>query len=252
MNDQNKRILLEICVDNPDAAFAAIEGGADRLELNSALRLGGLTPSLGLIQQIRGASKIPLMIMIRPRPGGFAYSDREFLLMQRDCQIALEHGADGIVFGVLSPDGSLDVDRCQTMIQQIRPAQAVLHRAFDVVPDPLIVIQQAIDLGFDRILTSGQCFTVEEGIKNITSWIKSHGDKIEFLPGGGIRISNARMIIDQIGCNQIHASLRSFWRDSSLDQRPQLRFTSFSDSGEEFVDTVDAEAVKQFKEKILY
>src|SRR4051794_21066209 len=140
-----QRLLLEIAVASVEDALAAQGGGADRLELNAALALGGLTPSLGALLEVKAAVALPVLVMIRPRPGGFAYSDADFKVMQRDADLALQHGADGIVFGILTAEGHVDADRCRRLVRQTGARAAVFHRAFDVTPDPLAALEQLID-----------------------------------------------------------------------------------------------------------
>src|SRR5581483_2195923 len=149
-------ILLEICCGSAEDAIQAAHGGADRVELCSALFLGGLTPSLGSILQVKRQTAIPVMAMNRPRQAGFCYSATEFAVMEGDIDLQLEHGADGVVFGILHADGSIDVARSRSLRQRIGRAQAVFHRAFDVTPEPFRALEQLVDLGFDRVLTSGQ------------------------------------------------------------------------------------------------
>src|SRR6516162_296157 len=141
------RVLLEVAIASAADARAACSGGADRLELNAALALGGVTPSLGMVEEIRRASNLPLIVMARPRPGGFCYSGDEFQVMRRDIDLILEKGADGIAFGVLLGEGFVDLRRCSALVRQIGKKQAVFHRAFDVTPEPFQALEQLIDLG---------------------------------------------------------------------------------------------------------
>ena len=129
------RIKLEICTASADDCLAAEQSGADRVELNCALMLGGLTPSLGTLREARAAIRIPLISMIRPRAGGFCYGASEFKIMQRDAESALAEGADGIAFGILTPQGTVDLERCRQMMKLISGQQVVFHRAFDVFPN---------------------------------------------------------------------------------------------------------------------
>src|SRR5215469_11620229 len=158
------KILLEICCGSIDDAIESEKGGADRVELCSALFLGGLTPSIGTIQEAKQRLKIPIIVMVRPRGGGFCYTDAEFATMERDTAAAIEAGADGIVFGILTNDGKLDRQRVQRIRKLIGNKQAVFHRAFDVTPDPYAALEELIDLGIIRVLTSGQKDTVPQGI----------------------------------------------------------------------------------------
>src|SRR5215471_7991320 len=129
-------ILLEICCGSAEDAIEAAAGGADRVELCSALFLGGLTPSLGSLLQVKAQTKIPVIAMNRPRQAGFCYSQPEFAVMERDAEIFIEHGADGIVFGILNDDGTVDVERTSSICRRVGEKQAVFHRAFDVIADP--------------------------------------------------------------------------------------------------------------------
>jgi copper homeostasis protein len=132
----SRRVLLEFPVASVEDALAAQEGGADRLERNAALSLGGLTPSLGTLMEMKAAVALPVCAMIRPRPGGFAYGPADLHVMQRDADLALRHGAEGIVFGILTADGRVDGDRCRCFVRQVGDRAAVFHRAFDITPDP--------------------------------------------------------------------------------------------------------------------
>src|SRR5208283_2625044 len=150
----------------------AERGGADRVELNCALLLGGLTPSLGALRESRAAVRLPIIVMIRPRPAGFCYSRAEFAVMQRDAEAALSEKADGIAFGFLQASGRLDVKRCRQMVQLAAGRQAVFHRAFDVVQDPLLALEQLIDLGLTRVMTSGQEASAYNGAAQIAAYIR--------------------------------------------------------------------------------
>src|SRR4051794_10541019 len=137
--------LLEICCGSIDDALQAQAGGADRIELCSALFLGGLTPSLGTLQYARQQLKIPIIAMVRPRGGGFCYTDAEFATMERDAGTAIANGVDGVVFGILTPEGNVDRERTRRIREIIGAKQAVFHRAFDVTPDPFVAVDQLVD-----------------------------------------------------------------------------------------------------------
>jgi len=141
------RTLLEICCGSLDDAREAERGGADRVELCSALFLGGLTPSLGTVIEAKARLKIPIIVMVRPRGAGFCYTEPELAIMERDTALAVEHGADGIVFGVLNQDGTIDEEHCKQIRRPIGDRQAVFHRAFDVTPDPFRALDQLVQLG---------------------------------------------------------------------------------------------------------
>ena len=239
-------MVLEICVASADDAQTAIDHGAQRLELNSALSAGGLTPSLGLITQVRSLTKVPLVVMIRPRPAGFAYSAAEFKLMESEIDLACEAGADGIACAVLQDDGRIDRTRCHLLRQLIGSREAVFHRAFDVTPDPVEALEQIIDLGFTRILTSGQQPTAEAGSACIRLLHDNARDRIEILPGAGINPSNARSILVSTGCSQLHASARRYRADLSTRCRPEIHFGSAQEP-EHSYSTTDGLLVRQLR-----
>ena len=218
------QVLLEICCGSIDDAIEAEKGGADRVELCSALFLGGLTPSLGTIQEAKRRLKIPIMVMVRPRGGGFAYSEAEMASMERDAEAAVEKGADGVVFGILQSDGAIDIPRCKRIRQLIGNRQAVFHRAFDVTPDPFEALEQLVDLGITRILTSGQKDSVPEGVELIKKLIERAGDRIEILPGGGIQAWNVKEMIERTGCRQVHLTAWRMVFDTSTQARPAITF----------------------------
>ena len=220
----SSKILIEVCCGSVDDAVEAEKGHADRVELNSSLFLGGLTPSIGSIIEAKRRLKIPVMVMIRPRAGGFCYTQAEMAVMVNDVRLAVEYGTDGLVFGVLTSDGSIDIERCQQIIELCQGKETVFHRAFDVVPDPMKALDQLIELGFTRILTSGQQRTVTEGIELIKKLIARAGDKIEILPGGGIRHHNVQTIIEQTAARQVHLSAFVQKFDTSTQHRPHITF----------------------------
>jgi copper homeostasis protein len=199
-------ILLEVAVASADDALIAAENGAHRLELNAGLELGGLTPSLGVLKEVRKAAPLPIIVMLRPRAGGFVYSAGEFKTMQQDCDVALSNGADGIAFGILHGDHEIDVDRCRQLIRQAGRAQTVFHRAFDVTAKPLASLDQLIELGATRLLTSGGRATAPEGAAMIARLVERSGNRIEILPGGGVRSENVVELLRVTGCNQVHGS----------------------------------------------
>ncbi len=240
-----RRILLEVCIASVEDALAAQAGGADRLELNAALALGGLTPSLGTLIEVKQAVALPVLVMLRPRPGGFCYSEADFRVMQRDLDLAMQHGADGVVFGVLSADGQVDVERCRQLLRQADRAVTVFHRAFDVTLDPHGALDRLIDLGFQRILTSGQQETAYNGSPLIAELIRRAAGRIEILPGGGINRFTVADVVSRTGCNQVHASLRQMLADTSTSARPGISFGSAIRTPEDRFDATSAAAVAE-------
>lgn len=210
LHKRPSRPLLEVCVESTADAVAAARVGADRIELNAALALDGLTPSPGVLIETRLAVRVPLIAMARPRAGSFQYSATEFRALQRDVDFALEHGADGVAFGILTSANKVNTRRCRQVLRQLAGGSrvAVFHRAFDRVPDLLVALEQLIDLGVRRIMTSGGEPTARAGATQIRRLLDKAADRIEILPAGGVRPDNVRRLIDQTGCRQIHASLR--------------------------------------------
>lgn len=248
----SSKILIEVCCGSVEDAVEAEKGGADRVELNSAVFIGGLTPSLGAIIEAKKRLNIPVMVMIRPRAGGFCYTQTEVEVMLRDAKLAVEYGADGLVFGILTPDGSVDAERCKRMIEvaQAQGRQSVFHRAFDVTPDPLKALDQLIDLSFTRVLTSGQEKTASEGIELIRKVIEHASDRIEILPGSGLRPNNIRTFVEQTKATQVHFSAFSQKLDPSMQHRPQITFSGSNPPPENQYDLVDRNIVKSMCEQL--
>lgn len=234
---------LEICCASADDVFAAAEGGAHRVELNSALFLGGLTPSIGLVRKAKEAD-IPIMVMVRPRDGGFCYTEREFECMLEDVKAFVKEGVEGLVFGVLHPDGSIDITRNRQLIEAAGKCEKVFHRAFDVVPDWREAMDTLIELGFDRVLTSGQAATSIEGAQTLKEMIEYADGRIEILPGGGIRPHNVSQLIEKTGCTQIHASAGKEHTDTSCRSNPEVHFGSSTDMPEDIYKITDVEKVR--------
>ncbi len=243
--------LLEICCGSAEDAIEAAHGGADRVELCSALFLGGLTPSLGSLLEVKQRTSIPVMAMNRPRAGGFCYSPTEFAVMERDAELLLEHGADGIVFGILNADGTVDVTRSRALRERIGSGQAVFHRAFDVTPDPFLALDQLIDLGITRVLTSGQKAGAPQGSHLIKRLIEHSRGRIEVLPGAGIDLQNVRQLLADTGCTQIHMTAFAERRDASTLGNPSLRFGDPATPDESVYELTDRDYVRRMKEALL-
>lgn len=200
--------IIEVVVDSVESALAAQTGGAARVELCSGLLEGGVTPSAGLIEAVRKAVSIGVQVMIRPRGGDFVYSDVEFAIMRRDIEIAKSLGADGVVFGILTPDGAVDAPRTAELIALARPLNVTFHRAFDMVADASGALETLIALGADRILTSGLEQTTLEGAETIAALVAQAGDRIIVMPGGGVTPRNIGRIAAITHAKEYHLSGR--------------------------------------------
>ena len=197
-------IRLEVCVDDLAGLEAAVEGGADRIELCSALALGGLTPSLGLME-VAGTFDIPCNAMIRPRAGDFVYSEEEIDLMLADIEAARKAGLAGVVLGASLPDGRLDCLALQTLARAAEGLDMTLHRAFDLVPDIAEAVESAVKLGFSRILTSGGARTALEGLAGLKQAIDAASGGISIMPGSGISAANVFPFL-RLEVTELHAS----------------------------------------------
>ena len=197
-------MIREICIDSIDGARAAAAAGADRVELCAALLEGGITPSLGTIRGARTIGGIKLMVMIRPRGGDFLFDDDEFTAMEADIDAAKAEGADGIVIGLLNPDGTIDADRTARLIARARPLSVTFHRAFDVTPDPFAALETLISLGVDRVLTSGQEESVLAGLPLLQELQERAGNRIVVMPGGGISERTIGRIVTALKPKELH------------------------------------------------
>jgi copper homeostasis protein len=202
-----KRALLEISVETLAAAIAAVRGGADRVELCEDLSVGGVTPSAGLMREARRQIQIPIFVMIRPRGGDFYYSAAEFAEMKAHIESAKSTRMDGVVFGILTADGRVDVQRNKELVKSAKPLPATFHRAFDALGDLQTGLEDVIATGVTRVLTSGGGATAEEGVASIARLLRQAGDRVTILPGGGIRPGNLRKIARDARASEFHSGL---------------------------------------------
>lgn len=210
-----KKIKMEACCGSVRDVIIADKLGFDQIELNSSLELGGMTPSVGTLVMSKRLTDIPIYPMVRARPQGFNYDDSDFEAMLIDAKNLIDHGADGIVFGLLNKDGTIDVERSKKMVKVIGDKPAIFHKAFDSTPDLEVAIKQLIDLGIKRILTSGGVGDIMENLDTLKYLNEKYKDQIELLIGGGVRAHNVQEILEHTKIDQIHFSGRTKVFDNS-------------------------------------
>jgi copper homeostasis protein len=214
---------IEVCVESADAGLAAISAGADRLELNSHLELDGLTPSLADCASLVTGTQCPVIAMLRPHHRSFVYDQTTHLMIFRQAEKLIDLGVCGLAFGALLPDRSIDVRLMAHVRKLTEGKQLVMHRAFDCLTDQLQGLEQLIDLGIDRVLTSGGKSSAEQGIDQIRSLVQCSCGRIEILPGAGINATNAERILLETGCNQLHGTFRNRQVSTTSPDRDCIR-----------------------------
>ena len=223
------KYLIEIATSDFLTTKSAVEGGADRIELCANLAEGGTTPSYAHIKKCREAFDIALFPIIRPRGGDFLYTKDEFEIMRNDIKLCKELGCEGIVIGLLNMDGTIDMTRTSELIELAYPLEVTFHRAFDRCKDPFIALEELIEIGCQRILTSGQKPTVSEGVDLIAELNKKTDDRIIIMPGSGVRKDNVKMLAEKTGCIEFHSSLRG-----KAKSPMQFIHPAFGDSAESY------------------
>ena len=239
--------IVEICCGSFYDALQAAEGGAKRIELNSALMLGGLTPGTATLKLVKqNIPDLKVITMVRPRGAGFCYSKEEFTVMEAECLELLENGADGIAFGCLQQDGKLDIEKNNRLLSLIKMynKEAVFHRAFDIVPDPFEAMEELIRMGVDRVLTSGLQAKAVDGAKIIKELQERYGTQIEILAGSGINASNARRLMEETGIWQVHSSCKD-WITDPTTKANGVSYSMVSGEAEMMYDVVSAKLVEQ-------
>jgi copper homeostasis protein len=232
----SNRCVLEICVESVDHAVAAERGGADRIELCSDLSSGGITPSAGLMQTARRHVNVPIHVLIRPRAGDFCYSDRELETMRADIHAAKQVGMDGLVLGILDENSRVDVERTKMLVAFARPLPVTFHRAFDLAKNAATALEDVIQTGASRILTSGGEQRATDALSILTRLVRLAKNRILIMPCGGINSANIVSIVQTTSVREVHTSVgtsrsrstsngKSFFRGmgaarSSLDSTP--------------------------------
>ena len=221
--------IIEIATSDFLTTKSAVEGGADRIELCANLAEGGTTPSYAHIKKCRETFDIALFPIIRPRGGDFLYTKDEFEIMKNDIKLCNELGCEGIVTGLLNMDGTIDMTRTSELIGLAYPMDVTFHRAFDRCKDPFVGLEELVEIGCQRILTSGQKPTVSEGVDLIAELNKKADDRIIIMPGSGVRKDNIKMLAEKTGCLEFHSSLRG-----KAKSPMQFIHPAFADSAESY------------------
>lgn len=226
---------IEVCSFSLNSCLVAQRAGASRIELCGGLAEGGTTPSAGLIQLVRQQLTIPFYVMIRPRGGDFLYSETEFVVMKADIQLAKALGADGLVFGLLNPDGSVDEERTKQLVDLADPLPVTFHRAFDMARDPLEALEAVIRTGAVRILTSGQQQTAEAGLSVLRQLSQTATGRIEIMAGAGVNARNAQLFIDA-GVDALHLSGSQKEDSGMIFRQPSVSMASSLPGEYEYVE----------------
>lgn len=216
-------MIVEACVDSVESALAAERGGARRLELCDALFDGGTTPSAGMIAACRDRVSIPLFVIIRPRGGGFVYSEPEFDVVRRDIAVARDLGADGVVIGALRPDGTVNDEHVRSLVDVAGGLAVTFHRAFDFVPDLGAALETIIAAGVTRVLSSGGARTAREGVATLAALVAQAGDRLVVMAGGGVREENVGEIIDRASVREVHVRLTRLTRGDGPPLHPGVK-----------------------------
>lgn len=235
--------IIEIATSDFITTKSAVEGGADRIELCANLAEGGTTPSYGTVKQCRESYDVLLYPIIRPRGGDFLYTEEEFLIMLQDIRLFKELGCDGVVIGMLNHDGSIDRAHAAKLVEAAYPMGVTFHRAFDRCRNPHEALEQLVEMGCERILTSGQLPTVSEGVELIAELNRKAEDRIIIMPGSGLRKDNIKWLADKTGCHEFHSSLRG-----KTASQMEFIHPGFAGSAESYMNNaIDPEEVRSLR-----
>lgn len=237
---------IEIVVYNIESALEAQKGGADRIELCDNPGEGGTTPSVGIIELVRKNLNIEVYVMIRPRGGDFVYTNLEVEAMMRDIDICKELKIEGVVFGILNEEGRIDRERCKKLIEHARPLKVTCHRAFDMTRDAVEALEDCVEAGFDRILTSGRLPSAMEGSGLIRQLVQQAKNRIIIMPGGGINEQNVMELIREAGVSEIHFSAKLFQPSKNTRYNHLISFLDPlpNDSGKYVTDAATIKKIK--------
>ncbi|HEU4555515.1 MAG TPA: copper homeostasis protein CutC [Chitinophaga sp.] len=240
-------ITLEICAGAVGSCIAAQEGGAQRIELCDNLLEGGTTPSYATIAVAREKVQIALYPIIRPRGGDFLYDALEFEVMQRDIAACRQLGCDGVVIGILTPAGRVDKERCKKLVDLAWPMGVTFHRAFDMTADPLQALEDIIDIGCERILTSGQRNTAVEGAPLLKTLVQASQGRIAIMVGSGVRSHNIAALVKETGATEYHTTAKAYVESGMQYRNPNVSMGGIPGVPEYGISLTQAAEVAQIK-----
>jgi copper homeostasis protein len=238
--------ILEVCCASISSALAAQEGGAHRIELCDNLYEGGTTPSFGTLELVRERIYIDINILIRPRGSDFVYSKDEMEIIKRDILMCKELRVNGVVVGFLTPEGDIDVEKTREIIELARPLSVTFHRAFDVSRDPFVALEELIELGVDRILTSGQVNMAPDGVDLIAELVEKAGDRVIIMPGAGLDPDNISEFHAKVGAKEYHSTLWDKVESKMIYRKPCVYMGGLPEIPEFSWMQTNAEKVKLF------
>lgn len=241
------KYIIEIATSDFATTRSAVEGGADRIELCANLYEGGTTPSFATIKKCREAFDVLLYPIVRPRGGDFLYTKDEYAIMLQDVKLCKQLGCDGVVIGMLNADGSVDIARAEKLVEAAYPLGVSFHRAFDRCKDPFEALEQLIEIGCERILTSGQKPAAPEGVDMIVELNKTADERIIIMPGSGVRKENIKMLAEKTGCTEFHSSLRG-----KAASHMQFVHPAFKDSHDSYMNgSISSGEVRALREALV-
>ncbi len=244
LNEKDSQRTCEVCIDSVQGAMIAHRFGADRVELCGNLVEGGTTPSAGMIESVVAATPLPVMVMLRPRGGDFCYQSEEIAVMLSELNFVKRHNIAGIVMGALLPDGSLDLPTCRKLCTQADGLEITFHRAFDQTVDPFASLDQLIELGIDRVLTSGQAPSAEQGLSLLKELVAHAAGRISIMPGAGISAENVGSIIARTGCRELHFSGSQRIQSPVTFRRESVPMSAERTPGDAFLRTTSEKKVE--------